>query len=135
MSSNLANLRKTVKRSLPQFIAKHGLNPDRPENVHSSKGLWIMPNILQTEQTSVDQVKGDERETLKKLISEQVIHALGMPIDLRSVQVRKVWGDNYRVNVIVGPNAGAVRVSNSFFLKIDNDGRVVNATPAITKQY
>jgi hypothetical protein len=39
------------------------------------------------------------------------------------------------VNVIVGMNAGSVRVANSYFLKIDSDGSFITATPKITKQY
>jgi hypothetical protein len=93
-----------------------------------------MPNKLQTEQPKdeMDQLK---RETFDNLIREQVIHALGTPVDLRNVQVRKVWDHHYRVNVIVGANAGSVRVANSYFLKIDSDGSLITAIPNITKQY
>lgn len=93
-----------------------------------------MPNKLLFEQPR-DELKRDERDAIDELISEQVIHALGTPIDLRNVQVRKVWDDHYRVNVIVGANAGSVRVANSFFLVIDSDGSLIAATPKITKQY
>ena len=94
-----------------------------------------MPNILQIEQPKENKMKHDERETLSDLIREQVIHALGKPMDLRSVQVRKVWDDHYRVNVIVGVNAGSVRVANSYFLVVDSDGRLIGSTPKITKLY
>ena len=93
-----------------------------------------MPNKLQIEQPK-ETMKQDERETLDKLIREQVIHALGEPIDLRGVQVRKVWGNHYRVNVLVGMNAASVRVANSYFVVIDSDGRLIAATPKITQQY
>jgi hypothetical protein len=93
-----------------------------------------MPNKLQCEQPK-DKMDQDERDSLDNLISEQVIHALGKPIDLRNVQVRKVWDNHYRVNVIVGMNAGSVRVANSYFVAIDSDGRLIAATPKITKQY
>ena len=93
-----------------------------------------MPNQLLCEQLKVE-MKRDERETLDNRIREQVIHALGKPIDLRNVQVRKVWKDHYRVNVIVGVNAGSVRIANSYFLVIDGDGSLIGATPKITKQY
>jgi hypothetical protein len=94
-----------------------------------------MPNKLQCEQPKENKIEHDERETRNDLIREQVIHALGKPMDLRDVQVRKVWNDHYRVNVIVGPNAGAVRIANSYFLEIDSDGSLITATPKITKQY
>ncbi len=93
-----------------------------------------MPNKQQVEQPK-DEMDQHKRETLHNLISEQVIHALGTPFDLRNVQVRKVGNDHYRVNVIVGPNANSVRVANSYFLKIGSDGSLITANPKITKQY
>jgi hypothetical protein len=93
-----------------------------------------MPNKQQCEQPK-DEMKEERRETLHNLIREQVIHSLGKPLDLRNVQVRKVWDDHYRVNVIVGVNAGSVRVANSYFLVTDSDGSLITATPKITKQY
>jgi hypothetical protein len=93
-----------------------------------------MPNKLQCEQPK-DKMEKAERETLNDLIGEQVIHALGKPFDLRNVQVRKVWKDHYRVNVLVGVNAGSVRVANSYFLEVGTDGNLITATPKITKQY
>jgi hypothetical protein len=93
-----------------------------------------MPNKLQIEQPKVE-MKQDKRKALNNLIIEQVIHALGTPTDLRKVQVRKVWDDHYRVNVIVGVDAGSVRVANSYFVVIDSDGSLIASTPEITKQY
>jgi hypothetical protein len=94
-----------------------------------------MPNKSQIEQPKENKMERDERETLSNLIREQVIHALGKPMDLRSVQVRKVWDDHYRVNVIVGESAGSVRVANSYFLVVDSDGRLIGSTPKITQLY
>jgi hypothetical protein len=94
----------------------------------------MMPNKQQIEQPK-DEMKQARLETLNNLISEQVIHALGTPIDLRNVQVRRVWDDHYRVNVFVGINAGSVRVANSFLVVSDSDGRLIGSTPKITKQY
>ena len=89
---------------------------------------------LQCEQPK-GEIKRDDREKLDDLIREQVIHALGMPTDLRNVQVRKIWDDHYRVNVLVGMNAASIRVANSYFLVVDSDGCVIAATPKITKLY
>ena len=93
-----------------------------------------MPNKLQCEQPK-DKLEPDERETLDSLIREQVIHALGTPFNLRSAQVRKVWDDHYRVNVLVNVGAGTVRVANSYFVVIDSDGCLAAATPKITRLY
>lgn len=94
-----------------------------------------MPNKMQYEQSKEENLEKDEREKLDDLIREQVIHALGTPSDLRNVQVRKVSDNQYRVNVIVGENAGAVRVANSYFLVVDSNGGLITTTPRITKQY
>jgi len=93
-----------------------------------------MPNKLQCEQPE-DEMGREEREAMDNRIREQVIHALGKPVDLRNVQVLKIWDGRYRVNVIVGPNAGSVRVANSFFLEVDKTGGLVSASPKITKEY
>ena len=93
-----------------------------------------MPNKQQCEQAK-DEMERGERETLDNLIRKQVIQALGTPIDLRNVQVRKVWNDHYRVNVIVGGAADSVRVAHSYFLSIGSDGGLIAANPKIVKQY
>ncbi len=74
-------------------------------------------------------------ETLKALIGEQVIHSLGKPGDLLHVQVRPLWENCYRVNVIIGEGASWTRIANSYFVKADSDGNIVVSTPKITKQY
>ena len=93
-----------------------------------------MPNKLQCEQPK-DDMRAEEREALDSRIRDQVIQALGKPSNLRNVQVRMVWDDHYRVNVIVGENAGSVSVANSFLVTTDSEGSLIAATPVITKQY
>ena len=93
-----------------------------------------MPNKSQIEQPK-DEVEPDKRRKLNNVIKEQVINALGKPIDLRDIQIRKVWDEHYRVNVIVGADASAVRIAHSYFLVIDSVGSVISATPNITKLY
>jgi hypothetical protein len=123
-------------------VAKYGQNvtnrrefaDDRRTYVQKRSRRTTMPNKLQCEQPK-DKLGSDERETLDNLIREQVIHALGAPFNLRSVQVRKVWDDHYRVNVLVNVGAGTVRVANSFFLVTDSDGCLTAATPKITRLY
>jgi hypothetical protein len=95
----------------------------------------MMPNKLQCEQSKEDEMEQHEREKLTNLIRKQVINALGTPIDLQRVQVHKVWNHHYRVNVFVGVNAASVRVANSYFLVIDNDGSLIATTPKIVRQY
>jgi hypothetical protein len=71
-------------------------------------------------------------ETLQALIEEQVIHRLGAPGGLRKVQVRRLWDDHYRVNVLIGEKATWGRITNSYFVKTDSDGNIVESNPEIT---
>src|SRR5437868_5983152 len=77
----------------------------------------------------------NECEALNARIGKAVIRALGDPHDLLRVQVRQVWEDHYRVNVLVGANAACARVAHSYFLGADSNGAILTSTPKITKQY
>lgn len=79
--------------------------------------------------------ENQEREQLKATIGKHVLHALGQPGDLHSVQVRPLWGDHYRVNVLVGVDATSTKVAHSYFLVADSGGNISAATPKITRQY
>ncbi len=74
-------------------------------------------------------------EMLHSLIGEQVMQVLGQPGDLCRVQVRRLWADRFRVNVLVGPNAVSVRVAHSFFLVTDPDGNIITSAPKLTRHY
>jgi hypothetical protein len=76
-----------------------------------------------------------EHERLSRLIGRQVIQTLGEPRGFQQVQVRRLWDDYFRVNVIVGGDAVSARVAHSYFLVADGEGNVVNSSPTITKQY
>ncbi len=80
-------------------------------------------------------IEQDKREMLSALIREQVLYTLGSPTGLLKVQVRPVGGNNYRVNVLVGPNAASAKVANSYFVQADADGKITGSTPRITKQH
>ena len=75
--------------------------------------------------------KGD---AMNAHVGAQVMHTLGMPLGLHDVQVRRLWEDRYRVNVITGETASP-KIANSYFVKADGDGNIVESTPKITKQY
>ena len=76
-----------------------------------------------------------KRETLNALIGERVIHTLGEPADLLQVQVRRLWENYYRVNILIGADAASGKVANSYFLQADGDGNILQSTPKILKQY
>jgi len=71
----------------------------------------------------------------KVVIGQHVMQTLGQPGQLHGVQVRHLWGDHYRVNVFVGLDAASAKVAHSYFLVADSDGKILAATPEITKQY
>jgi hypothetical protein len=76
-----------------------------------------------------------DRRQLIAAIGKQVTHALGQPNDLQQVQVRLLWGDRYRVNVLVGGDAVSARVAHSYFLVADGNGNILASTPQITRRY
>ena len=92
-----------------------------------------MPEQEQAKQ-SVDQLKQARRQR-KAVIRKQVIDALGQPHDLYGVQVRYLWEDHYRLNVLVGVDAASAKVAHSYFLLADSDGNILASTPKITRQY
>jgi hypothetical protein len=92
-----------------------------------------MSTMQDREQDQV--VEKHKRDSLNARIGEQLLQTLGRPGDLFKVQVRWVWENSYRVNILVGVDASAVKVAHSFFLKADDDGNILQTTPKIAKQY
>jgi hypothetical protein len=76
----------------------------------------------------------DTRDALHAVIAEQVVHGLGSAAPPHRVQVRSLWGDFFRVNVLVGADAASLKVANSYFLKTDSEGRIVESTPKMVRQ-
>lgn len=76
-----------------------------------------------------------QQATLVASISKQVIRALGRPANLLTVQVRPLWENWYRANVFIGRDVAAASIANSYFLKVDGTGNIVESNPKITKQY
>jgi hypothetical protein len=74
-------------------------------------------------------------ETLRSLVEEQAIHRLGKPVGLRHVQVRRLWENRYRVNVLTGESAVFAKIANSYFVKADSDGNIVESDPEMTKLF
>jgi len=92
-----------------------------------------MPTTQQGEQ--LKDPERHKREALNALLRQQVLNALGAPGDLLKVQVRPLWENHYRVNVVVGADMTSPRVAHSYFLVADGDGTIVASTPAIRKRY
>jgi hypothetical protein len=80
-------------------------------------------------------MKRHMREALMAVIAEQLIHTLGEPNSLHNVQVRRIWKDHYRVNVLIGHDLASARIADSFFVVVDRYGNIIDSDPKITKQY
>lgn len=78
-----------------------------------------------------EDLERQHREELRSLIEQQVRQRLSEANGPQSVQVRRLWEDHYRVNVLIGTPATTTRVSDSFFVEADSDGRIVESNPAI----
>jgi hypothetical protein len=87
------------------------------------------------QQNRDEELSRETTDTLDRLIAEQVVHSLGTPNDLLRVQVRRVGGDHYRVNVFVGKDVSSGRVANSFFLTADGEGNILKSSPEIVRAY
>src|SRR5579871_3694717 len=100
----------------------------RPE-----KGRGLTMSTTQKREDS-NQLKQDTRDALHSVIAEQVLHSLGKPLVRHRVQVRSLWEDFFRVNILAGEDAASLKVANSYFLKTDRNGMILESRPAITRE-
>jgi hypothetical protein len=91
-----------------------------------------MPNQLQDETKRVTE---EQKQQMNAKIGGQVMSTLGQPSGLHGTQVRLLWKDHYRVNVLVGLDAVSAKVAHSYFLVADSDGNVITSTPKIKREY
>jgi len=75
------------------------------------------------------------RAPVEAVIAEGVLHRLGEPHNLHTVQVKPVYGDKYRVNVYVRADAASYKVAHSYLVSADGEGLVLASSPAITRLY
>jgi hypothetical protein len=95
-------------------------------------------NAMMPTQNADKQSKDQEKQSRverKALIAKQVLLSLGRPQDLHRVQVRNLWEDHYRVNVLLGIDATNAKIGHSYFLVADGDGNILASTPKIVKHY
>jgi hypothetical protein len=88
----------------------------------------------QQEKQHTDQAN-QARSQRDAVIGRYVMRALGQPEELRSVQVRPLWGNHYRVNIFIGENVGSAKIVNSYFVSVDDDGNIIDSTPKIARVY
>jgi hypothetical protein len=66
-------------------------------------------------------------------ILKSVLTTMGRPVDFFRVTIRLVHGDNFRVNVLTGPDAASARIAHSFFVTADERGTITACNPALQK--
>lgn len=77
----------------------------------------------------------DERAPLHDAIGKNVLRALGRPGDLQRLQIRRLWDDFYRVNVLTGGAPASARIAHSYFLAADAEGAIAWSAPDIARVY
>ena len=90
--------------------------------------------------THVKQVRvadSDRQEDglLEAVVGDNVLSDLGEPTGPHRMQVDRVWGDNYRVNVFLGTDAASYRVAHSYFVSADGNGKILACCPPIVRTY
>ena len=88
---------------------------------------------MATKQRDDPQTDADARRNAA--IGRHVLHGLGQPGALLRVDVRHLWEDHFRVNVVIGPDAASARIAHSYFLVADGAGNVLASTPKLTRRY
>jgi hypothetical protein len=91
-----------------------------------------MPTKQQAGRGEGNEPGADQQRTAT--IGSLVLSVLGEPAGLHRVQVRRLWDDHYRVNVLVGADASSVKIAHSYFLVV-GEGRIVESTPELTRLY
>lgn len=97
-----------------------------------------MPNQAEDKPKSIPQQEAPavpERSTQPDAIREYVLRTLGRPPNLFAVQVHYLWGDQYRVNVLVGQDASSVTIPHSYFVSMNSHGTFLGSQPRVTKAY
>lgn len=81
-----------------------------------------------------------ERETetaAERGVARWVLQQLGQPGDLLKVEVKKLWGQNFRVNVFTATETQralpTIQIPDSFFVTVCDDGYV--SRPGIERKY
>ncbi len=82
-----------------------------------------------------DEEGARDRPSQDAALRNSVITSLGVPPDLYRVAVMPLWGNRYRVNVLVGADPTSVRIAHSYFVEVGAVGNIITTTPRITRLY
>jgi hypothetical protein len=79
-----------------------------------------------------------DKASIKPTIIKNVLTILGKPKDLLKISVASITESRYRVNIFVRteekPNTD-IKISDSFFITISNDGTIISSNPEIVRRY
>ena len=82
-----------------------------------------------------DRPTGNEDGLLEAVVGDNILLELGCPAGLHRLQVKRVWGDNYRANLFLGADAASLKVAHSYFLSADANGKILTCCPPIVRAY
>ena len=82
-----------------------------------------------------DRANRDRLREQANALCLSVLTALGRPENFFRISAVCVWEDHYRVNVQTGTDTASARVAHSFFVAVDERGKVVESNPRITRLY
>ena len=71
-------------------------------------------------------------------IARKILADLGKPSDLARIDVRPLWDECFRVNVLCTTSLGMMeitRITDSFFIMTSADGEIVGSSPTIRHRY
>jgi hypothetical protein len=98
-------------------------------------GTSTNPSRSQSQADRDQLVDREKNDALNHVIATNVVQSLGAPADLLKVQVRPLGRDRYRVNVFVGKDPSTARITDSFFLTTDDEGKILTSSPEIARLY
>lgn len=81
----------------------------------------------------------DGRDSRQDVIRTNVLATVGRPGDLHQIIVAPLWGNYFRVNILVGENPtwglASVRIPHSYFVTVDGQGKLLKSSPVMRREY
>jgi hypothetical protein len=69
------------------------------------------------------------------VLRDGVLASLGRPPGLYRVAAIPLWGNFYRVNVMVGDGPTSALINHSYFVETTDDGGIRQSTPPLVRVY
>src|SRR5262245_59272678 len=113
----------------PGAVARARARPPTPGN---SEGSEMTTTPVAPPDGDADRENRAAGRRLTEIV-RSVLGALGRPPDFLKATVRPVSGDNFRVNVVTGPDVTSARIAYSYFVTADDAGTVTGSKPPIVR--